>query len=93
MKSAVGSGISRRHFAKVGLSTGAALLVSRALFAAGNPDPGGEAGAADSPAMHGGTSASFGPLKQIDAGRLNVGYAEAGPADGPAIYASAWLAL
>jgi pimeloyl-ACP methyl ester carboxylesterase len=28
---------------------------------------------------------SFGPLKQIDAGLLNVGYAEAGPADGPAV--------
>jgi pimeloyl-ACP methyl ester carboxylesterase len=28
---------------------------------------------------------SFGPLKQIDAGMLNVGYAEAGPADGPAV--------
>lgn len=27
---------------------------------------------------------SFGPLKQIDAGVLNVGYAEAGPASGPA---------
>src|SRR6202789_173510 len=33
----------------------------------------------------GGTSTSFGPLKQIDAGLLNVGYAEAGPADGPAV--------
>ena len=31
-----------------------------------------------------GTSTSFGPLKQVDAGVLNVGYAEAGPADGPA---------
>jgi len=30
-------------------------------------------------------SPSFGPLKQIDAGVLNVGYAEAGPADGPAV--------
>jgi pimeloyl-ACP methyl ester carboxylesterase len=29
-------------------------------------------------------SKSFGPLKQIDAGVLNVGYAEAGPASGPA---------
>src|SRR5262249_2622968 len=28
---------------------------------------------------------SFGPLKQIDAGLLNVGYVEAGPADGPAV--------
>jgi pimeloyl-ACP methyl ester carboxylesterase len=32
-----------------------------------------------------GPTASFGPLKQIDAGELNVGYAEAGPADGPAV--------
>src|SRR6202789_2485812 len=31
-----------------------------------------------------GTNTSFGPLKQIDAGLLNIGYAEAGPADGPA---------
>ena len=28
------------------------------------------------------TNASFGPLKHIDAGLLNVAYAEAGPADG-----------
>src|ERR671939_76907 len=28
---------------------------------------------------------SFGSLKQIDAGVLNVGYAEAGPSDGPAV--------
>jgi pimeloyl-ACP methyl ester carboxylesterase len=28
---------------------------------------------------------SFGPLKQIDAGVLNVSYAETGPADGPAV--------
>jgi pimeloyl-ACP methyl ester carboxylesterase len=32
-----------------------------------------------------GTSTSFAPLKQVDAGRLSVGYAEAGPADGPAV--------
>ena len=28
---------------------------------------------------------SFAPLKQIDAGLLNIGYAEAGPSDGPAV--------
>ena len=28
---------------------------------------------------------SFGPLKQIDAGVLNVGYAEVGPAEGPVV--------
>jgi pimeloyl-ACP methyl ester carboxylesterase len=32
-----------------------------------------------------GTNASFAPLKQINAGVLNVGYAEAGPGDGPAV--------
>src|SRR5947208_6808266 len=31
------------------------------------------------------SNATFGPLKQIDAGVLNVGYAEAGPADGTAV--------
>jgi len=32
-----------------------------------------------------GTSTSFGLVKQVDAGRLNVSYAEAGPAGGPAV--------
>jgi pimeloyl-ACP methyl ester carboxylesterase len=31
------------------------------------------------------THASFAPLKQVDAGLLNVGYAEDGPADGPPV--------
>jgi len=31
-------------------------------------------------------NASFGALKQIDAGLLSVGYAEAGPANGPRSY-------
>jgi pimeloyl-ACP methyl ester carboxylesterase len=35
--------------------------------------------------MSNGTNTSFGSLKQIDAGVLNVGYAEAGPPDGPAV--------
>ena len=32
-----------------------------------------------------GASTSLGPVKQVDAGLLNVGYAEAGPASGPAV--------
>ena len=35
--------------------------------------------------MTAGTDGSFGALKQVDAGVLSVGYAEAGPADGPAV--------
>ncbi len=37
------------------------------------------------PAIKPGTNTSFAALKQIDAGVLNVGYAEAGPAEGPAV--------
>ena len=35
--------------------------------------------------MTAGTDSSFGALKQVDAGVLSVGYAEAGPGDGPAV--------
>ena len=44
-------------------------------------------------ARGGGTNTSCGPLKQIDAGLLNVGYAEAGPASGPPGHPPARLAL
>jgi pimeloyl-ACP methyl ester carboxylesterase len=37
------------------------------------------------PEIKPGTHTSFGPLKQLDAGLLNAGYAEDGPADGPAV--------
>ncbi len=42
-------------------------------------------GTADTVASKAQRSASFGPLKQIDAGLLNVGYVDAGPADSPAV--------
>jgi pimeloyl-ACP methyl ester carboxylesterase len=37
------------------------------------------------PAIKPGTNKSFGPLKQIDAGVLNIGYAEVGPSGGPPV--------
>ena len=37
------------------------------------------------PAIKPGTNTSFSSLKEIDAGVLNVGYAEAGPTDGPPV--------
>ncbi len=41
--------------------------------------------------MKSGTNTSFGSLKQVDAGVLNVGYAEVGPADGrPVILLHGW---
>jgi pimeloyl-ACP methyl ester carboxylesterase len=45
----------------------------------------GKSKAANLPKTRPGTHTSFGALKQIDAGVLNVGYAEAGPANGPAV--------
>jgi pimeloyl-ACP methyl ester carboxylesterase len=46
---------------------------------------------AQTPAIKPRADASFGPLKQVDAGVLNVGYAEAGPANGaPVILLHGW---
>jgi pimeloyl-ACP methyl ester carboxylesterase len=41
--------------------------------------------AADATTTKPAANTPFGALKQVDAGVLNVGYAEAGPADGPAV--------
>ena len=41
--------------------------------------------AVDAKAVGPGTNTSFASLRQIDAGLLNVGYAELGPSDGPAV--------
>jgi pimeloyl-ACP methyl ester carboxylesterase len=51
----------------------------------------GPLAAATLPAIKPGTNTSFASLKQIDAGVLNVGYAEAGPANGePVILLHGW---
>jgi pimeloyl-ACP methyl ester carboxylesterase len=58
----------------------AVMTIATAQFAFSG-SAGAQAATAGVPAAH----TSFGPLKQIDAGVLNIGYAEAGPADGPAV--------
>jgi len=45
----------------------------------------GNTTAAAAPPVNPGTNTSFAPLKQINAGLLNIGYAEAGPAAGPVV--------
>ncbi len=72
----------RRHFLEIAAgSIGAApfILGQAATAQAGTTRPVSPA------ATRPGSAGSFGTLKQIDAGALNVGYAEAGPADGPAV--------
>jgi hypothetical protein len=78
MKQTESTGISRRRLLAVaGVSAGVALFAQRSLFA----EQGGNA-----PSVANATAStkntSFGSLKQIDAGLLNVGYAEGGPAKG-----------
>jgi pimeloyl-ACP methyl ester carboxylesterase len=85
MKNAEAGGISRRHFATVGLSTAAALLASGSVFAEDIHLTSSNTGSPGLPALKPATNASLGPLKQIDAGLLNIGYAEAGPASGPPV--------
>jgi pimeloyl-ACP methyl ester carboxylesterase len=72
----------RRHF----LSTAAMSVAAAQLAVVGSADAqSGDIRAATGPASRRGANTSFGSLKQIDAGLLNIGYAEAGPADGPAV--------
>jgi pimeloyl-ACP methyl ester carboxylesterase len=64
----------------------AALTVAAAQFGLiGAADAQSKAKAASLPAIKPGTNTSFASLKQIDAGVLNIGYAEAGPADGAVV--------
>ena len=85
MKPVESIGMSRRRFAMAGLSAGAALLAPAALSAEGIGPLPSRSIVADLPIIKPGTNTSFAPLKQIDAGLLNVGYAEAGPANGPPV--------
>ncbi|HTB04678.1 MAG TPA: alpha/beta hydrolase [Bradyrhizobium sp.] len=71
----------RRFFGTAAITLAAAQF---ALSGSAEAQP-GKAKPADLPRTKPGTHTSFGPLKQIDAGLLNVGYAEAGPANGPAV--------
>ena len=85
MKRTESGQISRRHFAIAGVSVGAAMLAADRLFAEGAKPLAGNAQLPAAPQAGSGTNSSFKPLKQIDAGLLNIGYAEDGPADGPAV--------
>jgi pimeloyl-ACP methyl ester carboxylesterase len=69
----------RRRFFGTAAMTIAAAQLGMIGSAAAQPS---KAKLAAVPTIKPGTHTSFGPLKQIDAGLLNVGYAEAGPANG-----------
>jgi len=70
---------SRRRF----FGTAAMTIAAAQLGVLGSADA--KTKPADLPTVKPRTNTSFAALKQIDAGLLNVGYAEAGPSSGPAV--------
>jgi pimeloyl-ACP methyl ester carboxylesterase len=72
----------RRRFLRTAAMTVAAAELG--VIGAANAEAGKTAAKHALPTKSG-KHTSLGPLKQIDAGVLNIGYAEAGPADGPAV--------
>jgi pimeloyl-ACP methyl ester carboxylesterase len=74
------------------LAASAAVTVSAAVTQLGLTRSAAAQGqSAGLPAVKPGTNTSFAPLKQVEAGVLNVGYAEAGPANGaPVILLHGW---
>ena len=83
--SAKSSSPTRRRF--LGTSAAGAVTIAAAQLAAtGSVDAQpSKTKRTDLPTIRPGTNTSFASLKQIDAGVLKVGYAEAGPADGPPV--------
>ena len=71
----------RRHFLGAAVMT----LAAGELAVADPARAQSQASGAASSATKAGARSSFGALKQVDAGVLNVGYAEAGPAGGPVV--------
>ncbi|AWM08938.1 alpha/beta fold hydrolase [Bradyrhizobium symbiodeficiens] len=70
----------RRFFGSAAMSLAAAQLSLGATASAETAKP-----AKSAVTIKPGANTAFASLKQIDAGLLNVGYAEAGPADGPPV--------
>jgi pimeloyl-ACP methyl ester carboxylesterase len=78
----------RRHFFGAAATAIAAAQFATIGSAAAQSTAANPAAA---PAAKPGTSTSFPPLRQIDAGDLNIGYAEVGPADGrPVLLLHGW---
>ena len=67
------------------LSAAAAAVATAAAQLGMLPAATAQPAKASLPRIKPGTNVVFGPLKQIDAGPLNVAYAESGPAEGPPV--------
>ncbi len=77
--------LSRRGFTQaIGAAVvGASLTACSSTSTTGPSTPTGASG--DSRRAQAGKNTSLGPIKQVNAGVLNIGYVEYGPASGPAV--------
>jgi pimeloyl-ACP methyl ester carboxylesterase len=83
--SAKSSSPTRRGFLSTSAASAAAIAAAQlAALHSAQAQP-GKTKRADLPNIKPGANTFFVALKQIEAGVLNVGYAEAGPADGPVV--------
>jgi pimeloyl-ACP methyl ester carboxylesterase len=86
----VSDGISAHRRRFLGTAAGAVAVAQLAITATAKAQS-STAMSAQAATGRPGSSSSFGPLKQIDAGLLNIGYAESGPADGrPVLLLHGW---
>jgi pimeloyl-ACP methyl ester carboxylesterase len=79
---AVASNHSRRSFLRNAVMSAAALQLGRSAFADAQS---GKTRTLVPATLKPGPNSSFAALKHVDAGVLNIGYAEAGPADGQSV--------
>jgi pimeloyl-ACP methyl ester carboxylesterase len=77
--------INRDRRNLMGMAAGAFAAAQLGFSGSALAQPGGSKTSGAVRAVRPGANTSFAPLKQVNAGLLNVGYAEAGPIDGPAV--------
>ena len=85
--SATSSSPTRRGFLRASAAGAVSMAAAQlATIGAGNAQPSNAKDLPNGrPDIQPGTHTAFAPLKQVEAGALNIGYAEAGPAAGPAV--------
>jgi pimeloyl-ACP methyl ester carboxylesterase len=76
---------TRRGFLNTSAASAVTLAAGQPVAIASLDAQPGKTKRADLPKISPGTNTSFASLRQIEAGVLNVGYAEDGPADGPLV--------
>jgi pimeloyl-ACP methyl ester carboxylesterase len=83
--SATSSSPTRRGFLRTSAAGAISIAAAQLATIGSAPAQQSKTTPADLPKIRPGANTSFAPLKQVEAGALNIGYAEAGPADGPTV--------